>query len=66
MQSHFIFTADGYALTAWGWPLPRKVQPFLGLERRLDRTRIGKPGALHIWRGPRALDLIVTPLESLP
>lgn len=36
------------------------------LLRRLDRTRIGKPGALHIWRGPRALDLIVTPVESLP
>jgi len=35
------------------------------LLRRLDHTRIGKPGALHIWRGPRALYLIVTPVESL-
>jgi S1-C subfamily serine protease len=35
------------------------------LLRRLDHTRIGKPWALHIWCGPRALYLIVTPVESL-
>jgi S1-C subfamily serine protease len=35
------------------------------LLRKMDHTRIGKACALRIWRGAKALHLIVTPVESL-